>query len=111
MHQIDHYELIITRDPENSDAEVLLLTLEAADLPEGVQGGAATGDTGVARWKAVESGRGIELVFQSQDGEQRVQLAPVSMSLAEKLETFKRVLVVVLEDGQIASEHEFSLGE
>lgn len=111
MHQVDHYELVIARDPDQADAEVLLLTLETSDLPEAFLAQLGQGGSGSARWCAFETGRGIELTFNTGEATQQLQMAPLSAGLAEKLAAFKRVLVVLMEDGRIRNELDLALAD
>lgn len=100
MHQVENYDLIISRDPDQDDREVLLLAVEASDLPDDLEASLA------AKWLDDGNERVIDILFKTAIGIQdSVRFPRVPEELAQRLSAFDQVMLVLMgEDGPMREE-------
>ena len=102
MHLVANYELFVSRAAEDTD-EVLLLTVERADLPS------SFGAPQAARLISFEGGLALEVSFEPQTPKSIVLFPDVPANLAESLAPFKRLWLVFMANGDIVAEAKIPL--
>lgn len=102
MHQVEHYDFVISRHAENPDKEILLLAVERDDIPT------SFGEPIHARWMDEGEELSLEMAFSADPGA-TVKFSGVARNIAEPLVAFPRVLITWMSARGVVDENDIPL--
>lgn len=100
MREVENFELVFSRDPDNGE-EILLLTIERADI-----------DTGLGALDRVEKAEEVEspaLRMSFDKGQTYVLLPGISETTYEQLNHFDKIWVCWMDEGDVIDDAQVPL--
>lgn len=102
MHQVEHYDFVISRSAEPPHQEVLLVAVDRVDVPLHL------GQPKSARWVAEGDMLALEVLFAG-DEDTWVRFAALAKAMAEPMMKFERVLVTWMDTQGVMGEDDIPL--